>query len=68
MNKTENRKDEFDLALENMKLEPEADLDRLIEKRVKQMMTRSHSVCREYSGSGLFGLRFRHQRSMAGHW
>lgn len=40
MNKTENRKDEFDLALENMKLEPEADLDRLIEKRVKQMMTR----------------------------
>ena len=33
MNKTENRKDEFDLALENMKLEPEADLDRLIEKR-----------------------------------
>ena len=31
MNKTENRKDEFDLALENMKLEPEADLDRLIE-------------------------------------
>ena len=40
MNKTENRKDEFDLALENMKLEPEANLDRLIEKRVKQMMTR----------------------------
>ena len=40
MNKTENRKDEFDRALENMKLEPEADLDRLIEKRVKQMMTR----------------------------
>mgnify|MGYP004663785315 CR=1 FL=1 len=40
MNKTENRKDEFDLALENMKLEAEADLDRLIEKRVKQMMTR----------------------------
>ena len=41
MNNTENKRDEFDLALEDMKMETEVDLDRLIEKRVKQMMVRT---------------------------
>ncbi len=41
MNNTEKKRDEFDLALEDMKMEPEVDLDRLIEKRVKQMMVRT---------------------------
>lgn len=41
MNNTEKKRDEFDLALEDMKMESEVDLDRLIEKRVKQMMVRT---------------------------
>ena len=41
MSNTEKKKDEFDLALEDMKMETEVDLDRLIEKRVKQMMVRT---------------------------
>ena len=41
MNNTEKKRDEFDLALEDMKMETEVDLDRLIEKRVKQMMVRT---------------------------
>lgn len=41
MNNTESKRDEFDLALEDMKMETEVDLDRLIEKRVKQMMVRT---------------------------
>ena len=35
MNNTEKKRDEFDLVLEDMKMEPEVDLDRLIEIRVK---------------------------------
>lgn len=41
MNNTESKRDEFDLALEDMKMETEVNLDRLIEKRVKQMMVRT---------------------------
>ena len=41
MNNTEKKRDEFDLVLEDMKMEPEVDLDRLIEIRVKQMMVRT---------------------------
>ena len=41
MNNTEKKRDEFDLALKDMKMETEVDLDRLIEKRVKQMMVRT---------------------------
>lgn len=32
MNNTEKKRDEFDLVLEDMKMETEVDLDRLIEK------------------------------------
>ena len=41
MNNTEKKRDEFDLVLEDMKMEPEVDLDRLIEIRVKQMLVRT---------------------------
>ena len=37
MNKTENKKDEFDLALENMKLEPEADLEEMYRRLIASM-------------------------------
>lgn len=40
-NNTESKRDEFDLALEDMKMDTKVDLDRLIEKRVKQMMVRT---------------------------
>ena len=64
MNNTENKRDEFDLALEDMKMETEVDLDRLIEKRVKQMMVRTSLkvvllvlliVALVFLGAGFFG-------------